>query len=115
MTREFARVRTQEIWIARIRLFAAPWAVLEVGLLADDYPRGYEFWAWVTTAILAVGAVALLWLARSPLDARKRSWLGAGALAFDTGIIYAYFFLYAFEPVLPARTLIFLAVIEAAV
>jgi signal transduction histidine kinase len=115
VTREFARVLTQEIWIARIRLFAVPWAVLEVGLLADDYPRGYEFWAWVTTAILAVGAVALLWLARSPLDARKRPWLGAGALAFDTGIIYAYFFLYAFEPVLPARTLIFLAVIEAAV
>ncbi len=115
VTRELERLRKQEIWIAWIRLLAVPWAVLEVGVLADDFPPDYELSAWVATGFLGAGALALFWLARSPLDARTRAWLGLTALAFDTAIIYVYFFLFAFEPALPARALIFLAVIEAAV
>jgi signal transduction histidine kinase len=111
--RELERLRKLEIWIAWIRLFAVPWAVLEVGVLSHNYPPGYEFWGWVTTGVLAAGALALFGLARSSLAARTS--LGVAALAFDTAIIYAYYFLYTFEPVLPARSLVFLAVIEAAV
>src|SRR5215210_1709688 len=100
------RVRTQETWIAWIRVFALPWAVLEVGVLAEDDPAGYQAWAWVTTGIFALGAALLLRLAQSRLGPRARRVLGAAALAFDTALIYAYLFLYAFEPLLPVRALI---------
>jgi signal transduction histidine kinase len=96
-----------------VRLLAVPFAVLEVGLLKDDYPPGYERWAWALTALFAVGSVVLLWLAyRVP----KASWrrIGFGALLLDTVVIYGYILVYTFEPGTPTRQLVFIPLIEAA-
>ena len=82
------RSRT-EVWMAWVRLLAVPFAVLEVGLLKDDYPPGYERWAWALTALLAVGSGVLLWLAyRVPEKAWRR--IGFGALVLDTVVVYGY-------------------------
>ena len=99
--------------MAWVRLLAVPFAVLEVGLLKDDYPPGYERWAWALTALLAVGSVVLLWLAyRVP----KVSWrrIGFGALLLDTVVVYGYVLVYTFEPGTPIRQLVFIPLIEAA-
>jgi signal transduction histidine kinase len=96
-----------------VRLLTVPFAVLEVGLLKDDYPPGYERWAWALTALFAVGSVVLLWLAyRVP----KASWrrIGFGALLLDTVVIYGYILVYTFEPGTPTRQLVFIPLIEAA-
>ena len=96
-----------------VRLLAVPFAVLEVGLLKDDYPPGYERWAWALTALFAVGSVVLLWLAyRVP----KASWrrIGFGALLLDTVVVYGYILVYTFEPGTPTRQLVFIPLIEAA-
>ncbi len=72
-----------------------PFAALEVGLLKEDYPAGYERWAWALTALLAVGSVALLWLAyRVPSRAAWRRRIGFGALVLDTVVVYGYVLVY---------------------
>ncbi|MGH3064341.1 MAG: ATP-binding protein [Gaiellaceae bacterium] len=106
------RSRT-EVWTAWVRLLAVPFAVLEVWLLKDDYPPGYERWAWALTALFAVGSVVMLWLAyRVP----KTSWrrIGFGALLLDTVVVYGYVLVYTFEPGTPTRQLVFIPLIEAA-
>ena len=100
--------------MAWVRLLAVPFAVLEVGLLKDDYPPGYERWAWALTALLAIGAGVLLWLAyRVP---SRRAWrrIGFGALVLDTVVVYGYVLVYSFEPGTPIRQLVFVPLIEAA-
>ena len=100
--------------MAWVRLLAVPFAVLEVGLLKDDYPPGYERWAWALTALLAVAAGVLLWLAyRVP---SRRAWrrIGFGALVLDTVVVYGYVLVYSFEPGTPIRQLVFVPLIEAA-
>jgi signal transduction histidine kinase len=115
MTRERERLRTQEIWIAWIRVLAVGWAVAEVGFVARGYPEGYRAWAWITTAVLAVGAAAFFVLARRDWGGRGRLAVGLAATAFDMLIVYAFVFVYAFEPGTPAWGLRVLPVIEAAV
>jgi signal transduction histidine kinase len=100
--------------MAWVRLAAVPFAVLEVGLLKEGYPPGYERWAWALTGLLAVGAVVLLWLAyRVP---SRTAWrrIGFGALVLDTVVVYGYVLVYTFEPGTPIRQLVFIPLIEAA-
>ncbi len=115
MNRAADRRRRLDIWIAWIRLLAAVWAVLEVGVVARGYPDGHLAAAWIVTGVLAVGAVVLLVLARREWTRHGRGVLGLAALVFDAAVIYAYVFVYAFEPGTPVWSLIILAVIEAAV
>jgi signal transduction histidine kinase len=96
-----------------VRLFAVVFAVLEVALLAQHHPVSYENLAWVVTAVFAIGSVVLLVLAyRAPRHAWRR--IGLGALAFDTAVTYAYVAIYAFEPGVSARQLVYIPVVEAA-
>jgi signal transduction histidine kinase len=100
--------------MAWVRLVAVPFAVLEVGLLKDDYPPGYEGWAWALTAMLAIGSVVLLWLAyRVPSRAAWRR-IGFGALVLDTVVVYGYVLVYTFEPGTPIRQLVVIPLVEAA-
>jgi K+-sensing histidine kinase KdpD len=116
MSDRLERLREIERWIAWVRLFAVPFAVLEVGVMTTDYPSGYEDVAWGITAVFGVGAVLLWLLSRRerPLAAQKR--LGVTALVFDTAVVGAFFVLYyAFEIGTPIRLLLFLPIAEAAV
>jgi signal transduction histidine kinase len=112
--RELERRRSTEIWIAWVRMLAVPWAIAEVALISHDYPPGYKPWAWAATGVLAAGALIFFVLARLELGERARSAVGLAALAFDTGIIYAYVFVYVFETGTPTVGIVYLAVIEAA-
>jgi signal transduction histidine kinase len=112
---ELARRRSQERWIAWIRGCAVAWAVLEVGLVAHEYPEGRLELAWIATGVLAIGAATFAWLAHRELSARALDRVGLAALAFDTAIVYAYYAIYQFEEGVPTRGLIYLAVVEAAV
>lgn len=89
-------------WVSWIRLVAVPFALVEVLIERGNYPPGYERFAWITTAVLAVGAVALLF-ARALL----------AGLALDVAVVSAYVCIYSFEPNSPVRELFFLAVVEA--
>jgi signal transduction histidine kinase len=100
--------------MAWVRLLAVPFAVLEVGLLKEDYPPGYERWAWALTALLALGAGVLLWLAYRVPSRRARRRIGFGALVLDTVVVYGYVLVYSFEPGTPIRQLVFIPLIEAA-
>ena len=62
--------RAVERWIAWVRLGGFGVAFLQVVLLPDAYPnRRYELAAWITTGILALGAVVFFWLSRRPMSA----------------------------------------------
>jgi K+-sensing histidine kinase KdpD len=116
MSDRLERLREIERWIAWIRLFAVPFAALEVGVMTTDYPPDYEEIAWGITAVFAVGAVLLWILSRRdrPLAAQRR--LGVTSLVFDTAIVAAFFVLYySFEIGTPIRLLLFLPIVEAAV
>jgi K+-sensing histidine kinase KdpD len=116
MSDRLERLQEIERWIAWVRLFAVPFAVLEVGVLTTDYPPGYEDVAWGITAVFGVGAVLLWILSRRgrPLAAQQR--LAVTALVFDTAVVAAFFVLYyAFEIGTPIRLLLFLPIAEAAV
>lgn len=101
--------------MAWVRVCAVPFAVLEVVVLkAGDYPSGYDAWALTITTALAVGAVVFLVLAyRVPRSAWRA--IGFAALLFDSAIVYAYVFVYSFEPGTPIRQLVFIPLVEAAI
>jgi signal transduction histidine kinase len=111
---ELERLRRTEIWIAWVRIFAVPFAAFEVAVVGNEHPPGYERWAWATAAALTVGAVAFFWLARRDLDRKARGRIGFLALAFDTAIVYAFVFVYTFEPSTPAWGILYIPVIEGA-
>jgi signal transduction histidine kinase len=116
MTAELERRRQIERWIAWVRLFAVPFAVFEVGVISSGYPPGYERWAWIITALLAVGAAAFWFLARAELGLSAQKILGFAALGLDAGVVSAYVVLYySYEPDSPVRQILFLPVAEAAV
>jgi K+-sensing histidine kinase KdpD len=116
MSDRLERLQEIERWIAWVRLFAVPFAVLEVGVMTTDYPPGYEDVAWGITAVFGVGAVLLWILSRRarPFAAQQR--LAVTAVVFDTAVVAAFFVLYyAFEIGTPIRLLLFLPIAEAAV
>ncbi len=115
MNRELQRRWQLERWISVVRLVAVPWAILEVTVFTASYPSGgYKAAAWATTAALAVGAGFLFWLARRPVAPRLQPSICLTALVFDTAVIWAYAFVYTFEPGTPIRQLLFFPVVEAA-
>ena len=96
-------------WIARVRLVAVAFAVVEVGIFTEDFPPGYEAWAWILTAIFGAGAVAVYQLGRRepPIPL-----LPAYALVFDTAIVVAYAFLFSYEYGSPTRFALIFVVVE---
>ena len=100
--------RPIEWWISIVRLLAVPFAVLQVSLTAH-YPSGYELIAWLLTAVLAVGAVALF---ATVSDTRAYRYI---AMVFDFGIVAAFTVLYGFELGTPTRQLLFLAIVVGAI
>jgi signal transduction histidine kinase len=116
MTGDPERRRQIERWIAWVRLFAVPFAIVEVGLISENYPPGYERWAWVITGVFAGGGAALWLLARREFTPAGQSILAFGALAFDTAVVGGFvLFYYSFEPNTAIRQLMFLPVAEGAV
>lgn len=111
---DLERLRQTEIWISWVRVFAVPFAVFEVAIVGNEYPPGYERWGWATAAALALGAAAFSWLAHRDLDGRARGRVAFLALAFDTAIVYAFVFVYTFEPGTSAWGILYLPVIEGA-
>ncbi|MDQ3778656.1 MAG: GAF domain-containing sensor histidine kinase [Actinomycetota bacterium] len=100
--------------MAWVRLLAVPFAVLEVGVFKEDYPSGYQRWAWAVTALLAVGAVVFLILAHRVRDRRTWRWVGFSALLFDALVVYAFVFAHTWEEGTPIRQLVFIPLVEAA-
>ena len=115
MTGELDRLRETERWIAWVRLAAVPFAIVEVGLVTENYPRGYEKWAWATTGLLTLGAALLFFLSRSTVFNRAPRTVGLAALALDTAVISAFAVIYQFEIGSPIRQLFFVLLVEATV
>jgi signal transduction histidine kinase len=109
-TPRLARLREMEVWIARVRLVAVVFGVVEVGLLTQHYPPRYEAFAWITTALFTVGAL-LLFVASKRADPRV---VGIVALVFDTCVIATYATIYSFEFGSPSRWALIFVVVEAA-
>ena len=103
-------IRPLEWWIARIRLLAIPFAVLQVSL-THDYPGADETIAWGLTAALAIGAVALYVAVQ---HGQPAVWLQSAAMAFDFTVIAAFTILFAFEPGTPTRQLLLFAIVVGA-
>ena len=115
MTGELARLRQVERWIAWVRLLAVPFAIVEV-VFSSGFPPGYERLAWITTGILAAGAVAFWLLTRSDFSFGTQKLVGFAALAFDTAVVAAFVVIYfAYEPDTPVRQIMILPVVEGAV
>src|SRR3954452_23572402 len=106
----FGRWREIEVWIARVRLAAVAFSVVEVGILTETYPPHYERYAWITVAAFAAGA-ALLYAASKRVDPRV---VGPVALLFDATIIGTFGILYSFEYGSPTRWALMFVVVEAA-
>jgi signal transduction histidine kinase len=96
-------------WIARVRLGAVAFAAVEIGVLTEDFPPHYEAWAWIVTAIFAVGATTIFLANRS---SRPLPLLPVCALLFDTGVIVAYAVLFSYEYGSPTRYALIFAVVE---
>jgi signal transduction histidine kinase len=102
-----------ERWLASVRLGAVVFAVAEVGLFTQFYPPGYQLWAWVLTAVFAVGA-ALLFLGSKNERVVLSTAFGWFSLVFDTAVIGGFALLYSYEYGSPTRYALIFAVVEAA-
>jgi len=100
-----------ERWIALVRVGAVAFAAVEIGLFTEDFPPGYERWAWAITIGYAAFALLFLVLSRAR---RERAWTGLTALAVDTVVISAYATLFAYEYGSPTRWGLIFVVVEAA-
>ncbi len=107
------RLRETERWIAWVRLAAVPFAIVNVAF-ARNYPSGFQARGWAITAVLTVGAVALLWLSRREWPRAAQIRLGILATAFDFAVVAAYVLVYYFQTGSPIRQLLFLPLVEAA-
>jgi len=96
-------------WVAVVRLLAVPFAVFQVAL-STGAPGHHERYAWLTTIVFGVGAVALMQLARR----RPGTWVAIAGLSFDFAVASVYALLYAWQPGTPLRQVFDLVVIEAA-
>ncbi len=114
MLKDVNHLRQSERWIANVRVGAVAFAIGQVAL-STGYPPGYEFNAWVTTAVFAIGAVILFWLSRRDLPRRRQVLLAFTALGFDTALISSYLLIYNYESGTPVRQVMYLAIVEAAV
>jgi signal transduction histidine kinase len=103
-------LREAESWLAWIRLGAVPFAVFQVAL-GSSYPPHYELLAWLTTAVLAIGAAVFFVLARARAVGPRAA---LAALSFDTAVVSAYVLIYSFERGTPIRQLFFLPISEGA-
>jgi signal transduction histidine kinase len=104
-----------ERWISVVRLVALPLALAEVTVFTESYPSGgYLAAAWATTATLAVGAGVFFWFARRPVAEHLKPAICLAGLVFDAAVIWAYAFVYTFDPGTPIRQLLFFPVVEAA-
>src|SRR5205823_13126706 len=115
MTAELERLRATERWIAWVRLAAVPFAVVEVGLRSTDYPSGYDGLAWLTTGLLALGAVLFYFVSRSEAFDRAPRRMGLLALALDTVVVAGFVLIYQYEIGSPVNQLFFVLLVEAAV
>jgi signal transduction histidine kinase len=108
--RNLAQAREIEVAIARVRLFAVLFAVVEVGLLTATYPEGYELVAWIATGVFATGAIVFFFVS-------KRAFVpavGFAALIFDASVIAAFALLYSYEYGSPTRWALIFVVVEGA-
>ncbi|HVH51192.1 MAG TPA: ATP-binding protein, partial [Gaiellaceae bacterium] len=106
-------LRDLETWMAWIRVGGVVFAVLEIGVFTTQFPPGYKTAGWIITAVFAIGALALFWLA---IDARPewRTALGFAALSFDTIVIAAYSTVFSYEYGNQTHWALVIAVVEAA-
>ena len=106
------RTAAAERWIAWVRVAAVAFAVIEVGLVTEQFPDRYETYAWIATSVLAVGAAVFLVL----IYGRPHSpVIGLAALAFDVTIVTAFILIFSFEEGTPIRQLLIFPVVEAAI
>jgi signal transduction histidine kinase len=105
--------RLVERWIAWLRVGGVLFAILEVGVFSPGRPSGYETPQWALTGAFAVGALVLLYASRNVGDLRLES-VGFAALLFDTAVIGAYAFMYAYEYGNQTRWALILVVVEGA-
>jgi signal transduction histidine kinase len=110
---ELRQLRETERWLAWIRVAGVAFAAFQVAV-GTDYPPNYERWAWITTAVFAVGTFVIFWLARQDWSRSGQLVLGFSALAFDFAVVSAYILIYSFDQGSPVRQIIFLPLVEAA-
>jgi hypothetical protein len=93
-------------WVAIVRLLAVPLAVLQVALMQGG-PRSDTIYAWITSGVLALGAVALY---------RAVAWqsrlMPLVGLAFDFVVASAFCLIYAWQPGTPLRQVLDLVIVE---
>jgi signal transduction histidine kinase len=105
--------RLTERWIAWLRVGGVLFAIVEVAALSPGRPSGYDTPQWALTGAFAVGALALLYASRNVRDPRLGA-VGFAALFFDTAVVGAYAFLYAYEYGNQTRWALILVVVEGA-
>ena len=93
-------------WVAIVRLLAVPFAVFQVAL-SKGAPPHHTLYAWITTAVLAVGALLLYRAVTS--SSRLVAVVGIG---FDFLVASSFCLLYAWQPGTPLRQVIDLVIIE---
>ncbi|MBD0291194.1 MAG: hypothetical protein ICV74_08060 [Thermoleophilia bacterium] len=91
-----------------VRLLATPFVLAEPAF--EDYPPADARFAWALAATFTLAAGSFFAAGRR---GRPRA-LGAAALAFDTVFLSCWAVLYAYDPGTPARDLLVLVPVEAA-
>jgi len=113
LSAELERLRDAERWIAWVRLGAVPFAIFQVAI-ATHSPGNRQVWAWIATAVLTVGAIAIWALSRREWPKRTLQRIGLAALCFDFAIVSVFTLIYSFEQASPIRQLMYLPLVEAA-
>jgi K+-sensing histidine kinase KdpD len=104
------RPHSLEWWIGVVRLFAVPFAVLQVSLTTGLSTTDQRT-AWALVVALAVGAVVLF---ATVGDGTSRLHT-AISMAFDFSILGSFVILYAFEQGTPTRQLLLIGVVAGAI
>lgn len=109
-----SELQRQQRILGGIRVFAVPFAVLQVQTYYLPYPPGVKDAAWGLVAVLAVGALVVhLGSSRATTAAAAGRWAIAGLLV-DTTVALGLAVVYTFDPDTAVWALLYLLPIEGA-
>jgi signal transduction histidine kinase len=109
-----APVQRLSRWFIFLRLAAVPVALAYIVVNRDNFPyTGYELGAWIAWSVLVVEAIGLLAIRRQRVEPAGRVRLDLAALSLDLTVVYAFIFLFSFQPGQRLLGLSFLVVVEA--
>lgn len=97
------------------RLFAVPWAFIQLVAYEQDYPEGHRLFGVVLVGVLAIANLAFAIGTSKIVDLKTAQKVAIGSLAFDIVLAMSFVLLLTFDPTSALWAVLFITILEGAI